>query len=97
MDVVNEDRRRELQRLLRKAANPGLPSDSLQAIRRLRQLVDELELDSIRAARSNGATWRDIAEWVGVTRQALHQRVGRVMKAEGQVTGAPAGDGRPAG
>lgn len=64
-------------RLIRKAQNVELAFSSLPAIAELRRHLDELEEEAIRFAREHGASWEDIAEAVGITRQALQQRMGR--------------------
>ncbi len=62
-------------RLLRKASNLDLPVLALSAIVELRRALDHLETEAISSARSKGASWEDIAAALGVTRQALQQRV----------------------
>ncbi len=61
--------------LLRRAENLELPLLGLSAIVDLRERLDGLEVAAIRSARQKGATWDEIAETLGVTRQALHQRL----------------------
>lgn len=61
--------------LLRRAENLELPLLGLSAILDLRERLDALELAAIQSAREKGATWDEIAETLGVTRQALHQRL----------------------
>ena len=60
---------------LRKAENIDLPLLGLTAIHDLRSSLDALELEHIDSAREKGASWEDIAEAMGVTRQALQQRL----------------------
>ncbi len=60
---------------IRKAENTDLPLLGLRTIRELREALDELELAQIDSARDKGASWEDIAEAMGVTRQALQQRL----------------------
>ena len=67
---------------LRKAENTGLPLLALAAIRELKCSLESLELAQIDSARDKGASWEDIAEAMGVTRQALQQRL-RHRRPEG--------------
>lgn len=64
-------------RVVRKALNTDLPFAALPAIAELRADLDEVEERAIATARAHGASWSDIAEALGVTRQALQQRVSR--------------------
>ena len=68
--------------LLKKAQKTELPLLALAAIRELKGELTELELAHIADARDRGASWEDIAEVVGVTRQALQQRVKAIMKTD---------------
>jgi len=63
--------------LLRRAHNLDLPFSAFQAIAALRTELDQLEWDAIDSARAKGATWDEVAAALGVTRQALHQRLRR--------------------
>lgn len=62
-------------RLLRRAQNTELPFSALPAIRELRDYLDRLETQIVLQAREKGATWDEIAEAMGITRQALYQRM----------------------
>ena len=64
-------------RLVRRALNTDLSIGSLEAIAVLRRDLDHLEERAVATARSRGASWADIAETLGITRQALQQRVAR--------------------
>jgi len=64
-------------RLVRRALNTELAFGALPAIVELRQHLQELEEEAILFAREHGASWEDIAEALGITRQALQQRMGR--------------------
>lgn len=61
--------------LIKKASNPELAFRALPAIAELRRRLDALEAEAIEIARTKGASWREIAEALGVTRQALQQRI----------------------
>jgi len=46
----------------------------LRAVIETRRRLDEVERESIRLARQAGATWEEIANALGVSRQAIYQR-----------------------
>ena len=54
--------------------DPGL---GLRAVRSLRELADRLETLQVRRARELGWSWQEIADALGVTRQAVHKKHGR--------------------
>ncbi len=56
------------------AANSRDPSVGLKAVRALRTLVERLEVLQVGNARDQGWTWEQIAELLGVTRQAVHKK-----------------------
>ena len=60
-----------------------IPLGALQAQRELKSFLDALQMTTIDEARRRGATWEEIAEVLGLTRQALHGRVRRQVKEEG--------------
>jgi hypothetical protein len=74
-----EDHRtvKEAMMLARRALNTELPMGALYAIVELRDRLREAELDAVEGARVRGASWEDIAGTLGITRQALHQRMQR--------------------
>jgi len=57
-------------------AAPTIPSpeDALAAVVALRRLADRVEDDAVRRAIGDGWTWAQIAEALGVTRQAVHKK-----------------------
>jgi DNA-directed RNA polymerase specialized sigma24 family protein len=63
------------RRLIRKLETPDLPLEALEAIRRLRRYLDELEAAAILKARQLGASPADIGEALGITRQAVYNRL----------------------
>jgi len=63
------------RRLIRHLETPDLPLQTLQAIRRLRQYLEELEAACILKARELGASPADIGEALGITRQAVYNRL----------------------
>lgn len=69
--------------LIRKLETPELPLQTLEAIRRLRSYLDDLEMASIRKARRMGASPVDIGAALGITRQAVYNRL-RAMEERGE-------------
>ena len=56
------------------AAGSKDPSVGLRAVRSLRVLVERLETLQVQNARDLGWTWEQIAQVLGVTRQAVHKK-----------------------
>ncbi|HVM04282.1 MAG TPA: hypothetical protein VM242_03825 [Acidimicrobiales bacterium] len=58
------------------AAEAGSPDPvvGLRAVAALRRLLDTLEDLQVANARSMGWSWQDIAEVLGVSRQAVHKK-----------------------
>ena len=50
------------------------PSTALRAVAALRRLVERLERHHVDRARTQGLTWQEIAEALGVTRQTVHRK-----------------------
>jgi DNA-directed RNA polymerase specialized sigma24 family protein len=50
------------------------PAVGLRAVRALRTLVDRLEALQVDNARQLGWSWQEIANDLGVTRQAVHKK-----------------------
>src|SRR5215211_8080169 len=63
------------RRLIRHLETPDLPLEALESIRRLRSYLDELEAACILKARALGASPMDIGEALGITRQAVYNRL----------------------
>jgi DNA-directed RNA polymerase specialized sigma24 family protein len=53
------------------------PRQSLRAVRALRELADRLEALQVERARELGWSWQEIADALGVTKQAVHKKHGR--------------------
>ncbi len=53
------------------------PATGLRAVAALRRLVDVLEALQVESARAAGWKWIEIAEGLGVTKQAVHQKYSR--------------------
>lgn len=56
------------------AASAADPATGLRAVAALRKLVEHLETLQVRNARAHGWAWQAIADALGVTRQAVHQK-----------------------
>ncbi len=56
------------------AASSRDPVVGLKAVRSLRTLVERLEDLQVRNARDQGWTWEQIAQLLGVSRQAVHNK-----------------------
>lgn len=53
------------------------PGAGLRAVRSLRELADRLETLQVARARELGWSWQEVADALGVTRQAVHKKHGR--------------------
>jgi DNA-directed RNA polymerase specialized sigma24 family protein len=62
---------------LASAAADADPRTGLRAVRALRRLLEHLEETQVRRARALGWSWQEIAEVLGVSRQAVHKKHGR--------------------
>ena len=56
------------------AASSQDPAIGLKAVRSLRVLVERLEALQVGNAREQGWTWEQIAQLLGVSRQAVHKK-----------------------
>jgi hypothetical protein len=62
---------------------PADPGDALAAVVALRRLADQLEDAAVEQAMRAGWSWPQVAEALGVTRQAVHKKhVRRLIAAE---------------
>ncbi|GAA3074744.1 hypothetical protein [Streptosporangium carneum] len=52
----------------------GGPADGLAAVTALRRLADQLEDAEVERAMREGWSWSQVAEALGVTRQAVHKK-----------------------
>jgi DNA-directed RNA polymerase specialized sigma24 family protein len=59
---------------LTQAATGPDPRTGLRAVRALRRLVEEMETVQVRRARALGWSWQEVAEALGVSRQAVHRK-----------------------
>ena len=53
------------------------PSEGLRAVAALRRLLERVERIHVQSARDRGASWQEIAEELGVSKQAVHQKYAR--------------------
>jgi hypothetical protein len=59
------------------------PADELAAVAALRRLADQLEDVAVEQAMRAGWGWPQVAEALGVTRQAVHKKHARRLIAAG--------------
>ena len=67
---------------LRSIPSPEDPAEALAAVVTLRRLADRLELAAVQSAIDQGWSWAQVAQALGVTRQAAHKRHARRVSAE---------------
>jgi len=63
----------ETERLTEAAAGRD-PGVGLRSVRALRTLAERLEALQVASARERGWSWQDIADELGVSRQAVHKK-----------------------
>ena len=61
-------------------SHPESPADGLAAVVSLRRLADHMEDAEVERAMRDGWTWAQVAEALGVTRQAVHKKHARRLK-----------------
>lgn len=59
------------------AADSRDPSVGLHAVAALRRLLERLEILHVDHARSQGWSWQEIADALGVSKQAVHKKHAR--------------------
>ena len=59
------------------AAAGAEPAQGLRAVRALHALADRLEALHVERARRQGWSWQQVADCLGVSRQAVHQKYGK--------------------
>lgn len=64
----------ESTRIADLAADTTDPRAGLRAVTTLRALADTLELRQVEAALRSGMSWQEVADALGVTRQAAHKK-----------------------
>jgi hypothetical protein len=65
------------------AGRPAALADRLAAVAALRRLADQLEDAAVEEALRAGWSWPEVAEALGVTRQAVHKKHARRLIAAG--------------
>jgi CRP-like cAMP-binding protein len=55
------------------------PDVGLRAVAALRELTERLEILQVENARKLGWSWQDIAQRLGVTKQTVHRKYGRLI------------------
>jgi predicted ArsR family transcriptional regulator len=63
--------------------DPEDPAAGLAAVVALRRLADRLEDSQVEQAMRAGWSWSDVAEVLGVTRQAVHKKHAKRLIAAG--------------
>lgn len=53
------------------------PREGLRAVRAVRELADRLEQLQVERARGLGWSWQEVADALGVSKQAVHKKYGR--------------------
>ncbi|RXZ63966.1 helix-turn-helix domain-containing protein [Pelagerythrobacter rhizovicinus] len=54
---------------------PNDPEEALAAVVALRRLADGIEREAVRTALRHGWSWSNIAQGLGVSKQAAHRRL----------------------
>ncbi|GAA3516404.1 MULTISPECIES: hypothetical protein [Streptosporangium] len=62
---------------------PQEPADALAAVAALRRLADQIEDAAVEQAMRGGWSWPQVAEALGVTRQAVHKKHAKRLIAAG--------------
>jgi predicted ArsR family transcriptional regulator len=65
------------------------PAASFATVIALRRLADRTEREAVERAVDSGWTWQQIAEALGVTRQAAHKRHAARLRERGRRTEDP--------
>ncbi len=59
--------------------SPADPAEALAAVVALRVMADKLERSAVQAALDQGWSWSQIAEALGVSKQAAHKRLANAI------------------
>ncbi len=62
------------------------PAAALAAVIALRRMADRMEREAVDRAIASGWTWQQVAQALGVTRQAAHQRHATRIRANANRT-----------
>ena len=63
------------------AQPPDDPAEGIAAVIALRRLADRIEREAVDLAIARGWTWAQVAQALGVTRQAAHKRHARRQRS----------------
>ncbi len=66
-----------------RVSSPADPEDGLAAVVALRRLAERLEAAEVERAMRAGWSWPEVAEALGVTRQAVHKKHAKRLIAAG--------------
>jgi DNA invertase Pin-like site-specific DNA recombinase len=69
-------------------AQPESPEDGLAAAVALRRAAGRLEAAEVERALKDGWTWSQVAEALGVTRQAVHKKYAKRLRRLGHDEGS---------
>ena len=64
---------RDISELLERAV-PSEPELALRSLAALRRLLERLERIHVESARAQGRSWQEIADALGVSKQAVHKK-----------------------
>lgn len=64
-------------------ASPSNPEEGLAAVVALRRFAERLEAAQVERAMRDGWAWNEVAEALGVTRQAVHKKHSKRLIAAG--------------
>ena len=76
----------ESKQLAEVASDTTRPREGLRAVASLRLLVESLEFQQVEAALRAGFGWGQVAESLGVSRQAVHKKYAATFKPLKQFT-----------
>ncbi|MED5618324.1 helix-turn-helix domain-containing protein [Ideonella sp. BN130291] len=66
-------------RLPKSLPDPRQTADALAAVLGLRRMADDLEAKAVHSALRQGWSWSEIAEALGVSKQAAHRRLSHLQ------------------
>lgn len=69
---------------LAREASSRDPAVGLRAVAALRSLAERLEALQVASAREQGWSWQEIADCIGVSRQAVHKKHGATRRLLGR-------------
>jgi hypothetical protein len=72
--------------LIEDAAQLDEPRQGLRAVAALRRVLEQLEAAHVERALRAGWTWAQVADELGVTKQAVHQKYAKRLGGRGRPT-----------